>query len=56
MGLRRRDGGGSRCLLATFRRKVNNAKGLSRTEANRFMADFVVGLEGYTNLEGDVKS
>jgi arginine decarboxylase len=41
-------------LLATFRRKVNNAKGLSRQEANSFIADFVAGLEGYTYLEGDV--
>ena len=41
-------------LLATFRRKVSNAKDLSRTEANRFIADFVAGLEGYTYLEGDV--
>jgi arginine decarboxylase len=41
-------------LLATFRRRVSNAKGLSRTEANSFIADFVAGLEGYTYLEGDV--
>jgi arginine decarboxylase len=41
-------------LLATFRRKVSNAKDLSRTDANRFIADFVAGLEGYTYLEGDV--
>ena len=41
-------------LLATFRRKVNAAKGLSRQEANGFIADFVAGLEGYTYLEGDV--
>jgi len=41
-------------LLTTFRRKVGNAKGLSRQEANRFIADFVAGLEGYTYLEGDV--
>jgi arginine decarboxylase len=41
-------------LLATFRRKVSNAKDLSRTEANSFIADFVAGLEGYTYLEGDV--
>ncbi len=41
-------------LLATFRRKVNNAKDLSRTDANRFIADYVAGLEGYTYLEGDV--
>jgi arginine decarboxylase len=41
-------------LLATFRRKVGNAKGLSRQEANSFIADFVAGLEGYTYLEEDV--
>ena len=40
-------------LLATFRRKVNNAKGISRQEANSFIADFVAGLEGYTYLEED---
>ena len=43
-------------LLATFRRKVGNAKDLSRQEANSFIADFVAGLEGYTYLEGDVPS
>ena len=41
-------------LLATFRRKVNAAKDLSRQEANSFIADYVAGLEGYTYLEGDV--
>jgi len=41
-------------LLATFRRKVSNAKELTRQEANSFIADFVAGLEGYTYLEGDV--
>ena len=41
-------------LLATFRRKVGNAKDLSRQEANSFIADFVAGLEGYTYLEEDV--
>lgn len=41
-------------LLATFRRKVNNARSLSRQEANTFIADYVAGLEGYTYLEGDV--
>jgi arginine decarboxylase len=40
-------------LLATFRRKVSAAKGLSRQEANSFIADYVAGLEGYTYLEGD---
>jgi arginine decarboxylase len=42
-------------LLATFRRKVSNAKDLTRQEANSFIADFVAGLEGYTYLEGDVE-
>ncbi|HEX5386344.1 MAG TPA: biosynthetic arginine decarboxylase [Gemmatimonadales bacterium] len=41
-------------LLATFRRKVNGAKDLSRQEANSFIADYVAGLEGYTYLEGDI--
>jgi arginine decarboxylase len=40
-------------LLATFRRKVGNAKDLARQEANSFIADFVAGLEGYTYLEGE---
>jgi arginine decarboxylase len=40
-------------LLTTFRRKVTNAKDLSRTDANQFIADFVAGLEGYTYLEGE---
>jgi len=39
-------------LLATFRRKVNGAPGLTRQEANSFIADYVAGLEGYTYLEG----
>jgi arginine decarboxylase len=41
-------------LLTAFRRKVSNAKELSRQEANSFIADYVAGLEGYTYLEGDV--
>ncbi len=40
-------------LLATFRRKVSNASGISRQEANAFIADYVAGLEGYTYLEGE---
>jgi arginine decarboxylase len=44
---------GASQLLATFRRKVNSAKGLAREEANAFIADFVAGLEGYTYLEGE---
>jgi len=39
-------------LLTTFRRKVDAAPGLSRGEANRFIADYVSGLEGYTYLAG----
>ncbi len=44
---------GASQLLATFRRKVNAAAGLSREEANAFIADYVAGLEGYTYLEGE---
>ena len=44
---------GASQLLATFRRKVNAAKHLSRQEANGFIADYVAGLEGYTYLEGE---
>ncbi|MEN9508058.1 MAG: hypothetical protein RLZZ621_621, partial [Gemmatimonadota bacterium] len=44
---------GASQLLATFRRKVNAAKGIPREEANAFIADFVAGLEGYTYLEGE---
>jgi arginine decarboxylase len=40
-------------LLTTFRRKVTNAKDLSRNDANQFIADYVAGLEGYTYLEGE---
>jgi arginine decarboxylase len=40
-------------LLTTFRRKVAAAKGLSRQEANTFIAEFDAGLEGYTYLEGE---
>ena len=40
-------------LLATFRRKVQAASGLTREEANMFIADYVAGLEGYTYLEGE---
>ena len=43
-------------LLATFRRKVGNAKDLTRQEANSFIADFVAGLEGYTYLEEDARA
>jgi arginine decarboxylase len=40
-------------LLATFRRKVASATGITRQEANTFIADYVTGLEGYTYLEGE---
>jgi len=40
-------------LLATFRRKVAAASGITRQEANTFIADYVAGLEGYTYLEGE---
>ena len=40
-------------LLATFRRKVANATGIQRPEANAFIADYIAGLEGYTYLEGE---
>jgi arginine decarboxylase len=42
-------------LLATFRRKVGRAAGLTRAEANNFIADYVAGLEGYTYLEGEAR-
>jgi arginine decarboxylase len=44
---------GAATLLATFRRKVNNARDISRQEANAFIAEYVAGLEGYTYLEGE---
>ncbi len=40
-------------LLATFRRKVGSASGITRQEANTFIAEYVAGLEGYTYLEGE---
>lgn len=42
-------------LVATFRKKVRQAKGLSRADANAFIADYIAGLAGYTYLEGDVR-
>ena len=41
-------------LVSTFRRKVARAEGLSRAEANAFIADYIAGLEGYTYLEGEI--
>jgi arginine decarboxylase len=43
----------AQALVATFRRKVQRAAGLTRHEANAFIADFIEGLAGYTYLEGD---
>ncbi|HEY7769210.1 biosynthetic arginine decarboxylase [Longimicrobium sp.] len=40
-------------LIGTFRRKIANAKGLTRAEANAFIADYIAGLAGYTYLEGE---
>jgi len=40
-------------LLATFRRKVANARDLTRSECNTYIAEYVAGLEGYTYLEGE---
>ena len=40
-------------LLTTFRRKVGNAREITRQEANTFIAEYVAGLEGYTYLEGE---
>lgn len=42
-------------LVAVFRRKVRQAKGLSRTDADAFIADCIVGLAGCTYLEEDVR-
>ena len=39
-------------LVANFRKKVNRATELSRTDANAFIADYIAGLAGYTYLEG----
>jgi arginine decarboxylase len=41
-------------LITNFRRKVQRAgKGVTRHEANRFIADYIDGLAGYTYLEGE---
>ncbi len=42
-------------LVATFRRKVARAKGLTRQEANTFIADYMEGLDGYTYLESPLE-
>jgi arginine decarboxylase len=43
----------AQALIATFRRKVQRAPGLTRQEANAFIADYIEGLAGYTYLEGE---
>jgi arginine decarboxylase len=40
-------------LIATFRRKIQKAKGITRQEANAFIADYIGGLAGYTYLESE---
>ncbi len=40
-------------LITHFRRKVLGAKGITRSEANTFIADYIAGLAGYTYLEGE---
>ena len=40
-------------LLTTFRKKVGNARDLTRQECNTYIAEYVAGLEGYTYLEGE---
>jgi arginine decarboxylase len=42
-------------LIGTFRKKVQKAPGISRQEANAFIADFIAGLAGYTYLEGEAE-
>jgi arginine decarboxylase len=42
-------------LIGTFRKKVQKAPGLSRQEANAFIADYIAGLAGYTYLEGEAE-
>lgn len=41
----------SQALITNFRRKVRNATGITREEANSFIADYIAGLAGYTYLE-----
>jgi arginine decarboxylase len=40
-------------LVKNFRRKIQNAGHLTRSEANGFVADYIAGLAGYTYLEGE---
>ncbi len=41
-------------LIASFRKKVARAEGITRPEANAFIADYIEGLAGYTYLEGNL--
>ncbi len=43
----------AQALITAFRRKVQNAQGISRQEANAFIAAYIDGLSGYTYLEED---
>jgi len=43
-------------LVTTFRRKVARASGLTREEANTFIADYMEGLDGYTYLESPLEA
>ncbi|MDR0787072.1 MAG: arginine decarboxylase, partial [Gemmatimonadota bacterium] len=42
----------AQALIASFRRKIQRAQGLTRQESNAFIADYIEGLAGYTYLEG----
>jgi arginine decarboxylase len=42
-------------LITNFRRKVARATDLTRQEANRFIADYMEGLDGYTYLESPLE-
>lgn len=42
----------AQALVTNFRRKVQQAQGISRQEANTFIAEYIEGLAGYTYLEG----
>jgi arginine decarboxylase len=42
----------AQALVTTFRRKVQRG-GLTRQEANTFIAEYIEGLAGYTYLEGE---
>ncbi|MFM1897716.1 MAG: hypothetical protein RLZZ385_2790 [Pseudomonadota bacterium] len=42
----------AQALVTNFRRKIQRAEGLSRQDANTFIAEYIEGLAGYTYLEG----